>query len=67
MPAPQFVVVHNSSEEPGASGAASGEPRAGAEGQEGGAMGSQIESLVNNLLRNFMDVFNGREFLRMQM
>ena len=30
-------------------------------------MGSQIESLVNNLLRNFMDVFNGREFLRMQM
>lgn len=31
MPAPQFVVVHNSSEEPGASGAASGEPGAGAE------------------------------------
>ena len=30
-------------------------------------MGSQIENLVNNLLRNFMDVFNGREFLRMQM
>lgn len=30
-------------------------------------MGAQIENLVNDLLRNFMDVFNGREFLRMQM
>jgi len=30
-------------------------------------VGAQIESLVNDLLRNFMEVFSGREFLRMQM
>ena len=34
---------------------------------EGSRVGSHIENLVNDLLRNFMDVFTGREFLRMQM
>ena len=29
-------------------------------------MGEQIESLVNDILRDFMDVFNGRDFMRMQ-
>ena len=29
-------------------------------------MGAQIESLVNDILRDFMDVFNSRDFVRMQ-
>ena len=36
---------------------------------EGGVdpeMGAQIESLVNDILRDFMDVFNSRDFVRMQ-
>ena len=44
---------------PGGSGA--GAAQDGNEQEQG----ARIESLVNNLLRSFMDVFNGREFLRM--
>ena len=39
----------------------------GADADGDNRVGAQIESLVNDLLRNFMTVFNGREFLRMQM
>ncbi len=73
MPAPQFVVVHNRDGErvdggsnaanSGAAGQSSGS--APAEGDADGRVGAQIENLVNDLLRNFMTVFNGREFLRM--
>ena len=63
MPAPQFVVMHRDEEgaenRPGDSG--TGAAQDGNEQEQG----ARIESLVNNLLRSFMDVFNGREFLRM--
>lgn len=72
MPAPQFVVVHNRDRDgnPQPNGSepqnASGNPLNGPEGRdENSRVGAQIENLVNDLLRNFMDVFNGREFLRM--
>lgn len=29
-------------------------------------MGAHIENIVNDILRDFMDVFNGRDFMRMQ-
>jgi len=29
-------------------------------------MGQHVESLVNDLLRSFMDIFTGHEFLRMR-
>jgi len=69
MPAPQFMVVHNqdangATTNPLSATTQAANPLAGGTGNE---QGVQIESLVNNLLRSFMDVFNGREFLRMQM
>lgn len=68
MPAPQFVVMHrgDEGEENKASGAgAEGGGAAGAEGGGDSRVGAQIENLVNDLLRSFMNVFDGREFLRM--
>lgn len=77
MPAPQFVVVHNRDGErvdggPDVPGGIPGVNLGGADQSSGnadgeGRVGAQIENLVNDLLRNFMTVFNGREFLRMQM
>ena len=34
--------------------------------QRSEAMAGQIENIVNDLMRSFIDIFNGREFLRMQ-
>ena len=72
MPAPQFVVVHRGEGEAGADGASNipnANPLSGPGGQPAtdSRVGAQIENLVNDLLRNFMEVFSGREFLRMQM
>jgi hypothetical protein len=71
MPAPQFVIVHRGGEEnkSGAAGEGAGAtgPTDPADPAGGSRVGAQIENLVNDLLRNFMQVFSGQEFLRMQM
>lgn len=77
MPAPQFVVLHrNNGEENSQGGGApsnnnnnnnTGNGPSAESNAEGSRVGDQIENLVNDLLRSFMNVFDGREFLRMQM
>ena len=65
MPAPQFVIVHRGGEENKSGGADAGAEGGPTDPAGGSRVGSQIENLVNDLLRNFMQVFSGQEFLRM--
>lgn len=53
------MIVHRGGEENKSGG--------GSNNTNEGAAGAHIENLVNGLLRNFMQVFSGQEFLRMQM
>lgn len=51
MPAPQFVIVHN---------------HVGDRQSHGDQVAGNIEALVNDLMRGFMQTFSSSEFLRMQ-
>ena len=66
VPAPQFVMMHRAQPENGQGDASNAQNPLSTTDNET-RVGQNIENMVNNLLRSFMDLFNQREFLRMQM
>lgn len=60
MPAPQFVMMHRNPED------LPEDDRLPEEQRRHDALGNHIESIVNNLLTSFLDVFNNVELRRMQ-